>query len=196
MTDIIAEDHNHSDTELSQKAHDLVLHADNTSHLYHQSHVPVAKNLEKKMKKGVYDHEKAKKLWSYHADRAAQDWTKTHGHVGTKWHEHFPTKVRKEAAAHWADAHHAEMSAGNYHITKEDVAAEIVYAAMEGKAASLSSEFTGAIVERSRELLDEKKASLAGKFTDAFTKKSKGFAKTAANPKLTKKGKGSADGEE
>jgi hypothetical protein len=193
MTDI-NEDHNHADTELSQKAHDLVLHADNDSHLYKTSHVPVAKNLEKKMKKGVYDHEKAKTLWGYHADRAAQSWNKQHGHVGVKWHEHFPTRVRKEAASHWADAHHAEMSAGNYHIAKEseeDFAAEIVYSAMEKKPVELSGNFRDAVLERSRQLVDEKKSDLAGNFMEAFSKKKVTKASTEANPKLTKKGKGS-----
>lgn len=172
MTDI-NEDHNHADTELSDKAHALVMHADNDRHLHNTSHAPIVKNLEKKMKKGVYDHEKAKKLWGYHADRAAQSWTKEHGHVGTKWHEHFPMKVRKEAAGHFADQHHAEMSAGNYHVTKEseDLAAEIVYSVMERKPVEVGTNFKNAVLERSQIIIDERKGDFAGKFMRAFEDK-------------------------
>ena len=101
--------------EMSDAAHELSLHADNDHHLYRNSHVPVAKNLEKKFKKGSYDHEKAKKLWGYHADRAAQSYSKQHGDVKTPWHKMFTTADRKQAASHMADKHQAEMDAGNFH---------------------------------------------------------------------------------
>jgi nuclear transport factor 2 (NTF2) superfamily protein len=101
--------------EMSDAAHELSLHADNDRHLYRNSHVPVAKNLEKKFKKGSYDHEKAKKLWGYHADRAAQSYSKQHGDVKTPWHKMFTTADRKQAASHMADKHQAEMDAGNFH---------------------------------------------------------------------------------
>ena len=101
--------------EMSDAAHELVLHANNDHHLYRNSHVPVAKNLEKKFKKGTYDHKLAGKLWSYHADRAAQSYAKQHGDVKTPWHKMFTTADRKQAAAHMADAHKAEMEAGNFH---------------------------------------------------------------------------------
>jgi hypothetical protein len=100
---------------MSDAAHELSLHADNDRHLYRNSHVPVAKNLEKKFKKGSYDHEKAKKLWGYHADRAAQSYSKQHGDVKTPWHKMFTTADRKQAASHMADKHQAEMDAGNFH---------------------------------------------------------------------------------
>jgi hypothetical protein len=95
---------------LSPEAHELVLHADNDSHLHNSSHTPIMNNLKKKMKKGVYDSEKAKKLWGYHADRAAHSYTKEHGHPGQKWHQAFSTKHRKEAAAHWEAHHRDELS--------------------------------------------------------------------------------------
>jgi len=101
--------------ELSDAAHELVLHADNNHHLYKSSHVPVAKNLEKKHKKGTYDHEKAKKLWKYHADRAADSYAKEHGSKGQKGHHMFSVADRKAAAKHFADNHRAEMKAGNFH---------------------------------------------------------------------------------
>lgn len=112
-TKMVLEDYLNED--LSHNAHELVLHADNDSHLYKTSHVPIAKNLEKKFKKGTYDHEKAKTLWKSHADRAADSYAKEHGSPGQKGHHIFSVKDRKQAAEHFANYHHAEMQAGNFH---------------------------------------------------------------------------------
>ena len=94
---------------------ELTLHADNTQHLYTRSYVPIAKNLEKKFKKGTYDHEKAQAAWKHHADRAADDYAKEHGTKGQKGHHIFSVSARKEAAKEFANAHKAEMEAGNFH---------------------------------------------------------------------------------
>jgi len=93
--------------EMSDAAHELVLHADNDAHLHHSSHQPIISNLKKKAKKGSYDPEKAKKLWKYHADRAAQSYHKQHGDKHTAWHHMFTTHDRHQAAAHW-EAHHRD----------------------------------------------------------------------------------------
>lgn len=95
---------------MSDAAHELVLHADNDSHMHHSSHQPIISNLKKKAKKGTYDSEKAKKLWKHHADRAAQSYHKTHG-VGTahKWHDMFTTHDRHQAASHWEVHHRHEV---------------------------------------------------------------------------------------
>jgi len=95
--------------KLSDTAKELVLHADNDSHLYRSSHEPIMKNLAKKHAKGVYDSEKAKKLWGYHADRAAQSYAKEHGDKHTPWHKMFTPEHRKEAAAHWEEHHREDL---------------------------------------------------------------------------------------
>lgn len=165
----INEDHNHSDTELSQQAKDLILHGDNTSHLYHTSTVPIRKNLNKKIAKGVYDHTKAKKLWGYHADRAAQSYTKEHGHAGQKWHELFSTKHRRQAASHWADEHHESIMSGSQdHVHEDDTASEIVFAAMGKKPVEVNINFKQAILERSKEIVDDRKSELSGHFMESF----------------------------
>jgi len=86
--------------------HELITHQDNQ--LYKSSYVPVAKNLEKKFKKGTYDPEKAKTLWKYHADRLAKSYVKQNG--GS-----FKPAERRIAADHFAKEHEAEMKAGNFH---------------------------------------------------------------------------------
>jgi hypothetical protein len=97
--------------KLSDTAKELVLHADNDSHLHRSSHEPIMKNLAKKHAKGVYDSEKAKKLWGYHADRAAASYHKEYSGVG-KWHEMFPKRVRDEAASHWEEHHREDLHEG------------------------------------------------------------------------------------
>ncbi len=124
-----------NESGLSDDAHELVLHSDNDSHQYRSSKVPVMKNLEKKFKAGKYDHEKAKTLWKYHADRAGKSYHKEFGH------NHSPA-VRREAASHWADEHHAEMKAGNFH---ESV--EIDGALIEGMLAAVFDEKPVAFME-------------------------------------------------
>jgi hypothetical protein len=107
----IVEDHDRHAT------HELHLHGDNTGHLYHNSEKPVRQNLEKKFKKGVYDHEKAKKLWGYHANRVAQDYTRNFGNTGGMHgsHGHFSPAVRRAYAGDKADQHLADMRAGRFH---------------------------------------------------------------------------------
>src|SRR6476661_2904293 len=97
LRDIIKESHDDDDTA----AHALVLHGDNESHLYHTSKTPIMKNLEKKHKNGSYDHEKSKKLWKYHADRAAQSYHHQHGDPRQHWSKAFPPRVRHKAASMW-----------------------------------------------------------------------------------------------
>ena len=95
--------------DMSHAAKELVLHADNDVHLHHTSHAPIMHNLSKKMKNGTYHPEKAKKLWAYHADRAAQSYAKHHGD-GTPWHKMFSTSDRKAAASHWEDMHRHQLN--------------------------------------------------------------------------------------
>ena len=91
--------------KMSAGAKELALHADNNEHLYRSSHIPIVKNLQKKMKKGVYAQDQARKLWAYHADRAAQSYAKEHGDKDTPWHKMFSPAERKEAAHHFESAH-------------------------------------------------------------------------------------------
>ncbi len=88
----------------SPTSRELRMFADNNADLHRQSQVPIQNNLDKKAAKGIYDPTKATKLWGYHADRAAQAYTKQFGSSGDKWHQMFPPAVRREAAANWERA--------------------------------------------------------------------------------------------
>jgi hypothetical protein len=98
----------------STTSRELRLFADNDGNLHRQSFVPVVNNLSKKMDKGVYDPAKAEKLWQYHADRAAQAYTKQFGSGGQKWHQMFGPEVRREAAKHWQSEIGPRIKGGEY----------------------------------------------------------------------------------
>lgn len=94
----------------SDAARELVLHADNDEQLYRSSHQPIIKNLQRKKEKGIYDHDKATKLWGYHADRAAKSYHKAHGGGGgLPWHQMFTPDDRRIAAKHFAAQGRSEL---------------------------------------------------------------------------------------
>ena len=88
--------------------HELHLYASNHGDLYRQRISPIINNLAKKHAKGTYDHEKAKKLWKYAADDAAQRYTKEHGGHGHASYGAFSPADRKEVASRMADEHAEE----------------------------------------------------------------------------------------
>lgn len=97
----------------SDAARELVLHAQNTRSLYDTSERPIMKNLQRKVDKGIYDHEKATKLWGYHANRAAQSYHKAHGGGGgLPWHKMFTPSDRKIAAKQFADQAKGDLHEG------------------------------------------------------------------------------------
>jgi hypothetical protein len=80
------------------EAHELHLYASNHAQLHRQQIMPIIANLSKKHAKGTYDHEKAKKLWTYAADSAAKHYEKEHG--GS-----FNAATRRATGAAMADEH-------------------------------------------------------------------------------------------
>lgn len=97
----------------STDSRELRLFADNDADLNRQSTQPIRDNLGKKMDKGVYDPQQAQKLWGYHADRAAQAYSKQFGSRDTPWHQMFPPAVRKEAAQHWEVDERDDIKSGS-----------------------------------------------------------------------------------
>lgn len=105
---VVEEEVDPQELQENENARELVLYADNDEHLYRTSHQPIIKNLQRKKAKGIYDHEKATKLWGYHADRAAQKYHKEFG-SGGKWHHMFSKADRMKAAKQFADQGHDEL---------------------------------------------------------------------------------------
>lgn len=83
------------------EVHELQLFCENDGDLHRQQAQPIESNLRKKMAKGVYNHEKAKKLWGYLAESCAKKYARESG--GGPWHKVFSTADRREVAKIFAD---------------------------------------------------------------------------------------------
>ena len=106
----------------STDSRELRLFADNNADLNRQSMQPIRDNLGKKMDKGVYDPEKAATLWKYHADRAAQAYTKEFGSASNNVHGshgNFSPDVRREAATHWEADQRGDIKSGSSRSAKK-----------------------------------------------------------------------------
>jgi hypothetical protein len=108
---------NESWDQLSQQAKELVLHGDNSQFLELASKQPIMRNLAKKLAKGIYKKDLARKLWGYHSDRCAQDYCKTNGPKDQPWHKTFTPGHRKEAASHWEEMHHDELKENTFNTS-------------------------------------------------------------------------------
>jgi len=58
---------------------ELVLYITNDGELYRRQVIPIIDNLRKKIKRNVYDADKAVKLWKYLADAGAKKYTQEFG---------------------------------------------------------------------------------------------------------------------
>ena len=143
---------------MSKGARDLVLHADNDQDLHRQSHQPIIKNLTKKHANGVYDSEKATKLWGYHADRAAMSCCGKHSGGKDVWHKMFSTSDRKQAASHWEALHRDNLQNESINENVDEVPTlettddeyqktllAMIQAAFEDKPATFAEHFANAL---------------------------------------------------
>ena len=87
------------------EARELKLYIDNDGDLYKQRLIPIVKNIQRKMKSGKYDHNKAPKLWKYLVDDGAKKYAKEF--PGVK----FDRKVKDHVAQEFADEYRVEIEA-------------------------------------------------------------------------------------
>lgn len=76
---------------------ELELYTENNGQLYDMQTKFVIANLAKKYAKGVYNTEKAVKVWEYIAENASKMYTKEFAYT-EKWYELFPKAERFEVA--------------------------------------------------------------------------------------------------
>jgi hypothetical protein len=87
-------------------ARELKLYIENDSQLYRSTIVPIIKNVQRKMKKGTYDHAKAPKLWMYLVDYGAKKYVKE---FGGDVKRDFPKDLRLSIANEFAIEYKAEI---------------------------------------------------------------------------------------
>ena len=102
--------------KIEAEAEDLILFIENDHDLYFQRFVPIIKNIQRRKKRGDYDHSKAPKLWSYIVDAGAKKYHKECKVLNYKWHEQFPKEVRNCASHLFANKYLEEIFFNGYEI--------------------------------------------------------------------------------
>jgi len=105
----------------SNATNELDLYIMNSEDLYRRKFMPIIKNLQKKIAKNVYDHEKAKKLWMYLIDDAAKAYVKEFGNPDEDVKNMFPKEVRLRVAEIIADRELENIKQGEYDVVKGTV---------------------------------------------------------------------------
>ena len=78
----------------SDAVNELDTYIMNSEELYRRRFMPIISNIKRKMKKNVYDHEKAQKLWMYLVDDAAKEYVKEFGSTQDDVSNMFPKETR------------------------------------------------------------------------------------------------------
>lgn len=98
----------------AEMARELQLYAESDSGLYFQQRRPILINLGKKYKKGIFDTQKAAKLWRYFIDNSLKKYNKEFGSK-RNWHELMSVNDRNLLAYEMAVETKNEFDLGNFH---------------------------------------------------------------------------------
>ena len=93
----------------------------NNEDLYRRRFMPIISNLKRKIRKGIYDHEKAQKLWMYLIDDAARKYVQEFGSSGTDVKDMFPKETRMQVAKIISDRELENIKQGEYDVTQGTV---------------------------------------------------------------------------
>ncbi len=88
----------------------------NNEELYRRRFMPIISNIKRKMKKNVYDHEKAQKLWMYLVDDAAKEYVKEFGSTQDDVADMFPKETRQQVARVISDRELENIKQGEYDV--------------------------------------------------------------------------------
>ncbi len=86
----------------------------NDEDLYRRRFMPILTNIQRKMKRGVYDHEKVIKLWMYLVDDAAREYVNQFGSQDQDVKDVFPKETRIKVAQVIADREKENIEQGEY----------------------------------------------------------------------------------
>ena len=93
----------------------------NDEDLYRRRFMPIVSNIKRKLKRNVYDHEKAQKLWMYLIDDAARKYVQEFGSSGTDVKDMFPKETRQQVARIISDRELENIKQGEYDVTQGTV---------------------------------------------------------------------------
>ena len=103
---------------LSAAATDLCIYAEHNESCYRAYLLPAFKNLERKIKRGVFNLDKAILLFQrYTTVSLAKQYKLEHGSMTDKWSELFTVSDRKQLAEYWAEQVRDEVNiSGNSYL--------------------------------------------------------------------------------
>ena len=93
----------------------------NNEELYRRRFMPIISNIRRKLKKDVYDHEKAQTLWMYLVDDAAKEYVKEFGTTQDDVRDMFPKETRQEVARIISDRELENIKQGEYDVPQGTV---------------------------------------------------------------------------
>ena len=93
----------------------------NNEDLYRRRFMPIICNIRRKLKRNVYDHDKAQKLWMYLVDDAAKEYVKEFGSTQDDVSTMFPKETRQEVAKIISDRELENIKAGEYDVSQRTV---------------------------------------------------------------------------
>tara|TARA_Y100001970_G_scaffold90489_2_gene114099 strand:- start:744 stop:1121 length:378 start_codon:yes stop_codon:yes gene_type:complete len=102
------------DDAMNDEARELELFIMNDEQLYRQQFMAIVNNFKRKMKRGVYDHDKAPKAVMYLVDNAARKYVKMHAATTARVQDIFPKETRLMVANKLADSIYSDIKAGEY----------------------------------------------------------------------------------
>lgn len=94
---------------------ELKTYIDNDADLYIHQGLPIVKNLTRKKAAGVYDHNKAAKLYKYLADNGARKYGREHGSSEHEGLRIFSPEVRRRVAEQMRDQFEQGYDVGEYY---------------------------------------------------------------------------------
>ena len=105
----------------SDAVNELDLFIMNDEDLYRRRFMPIITNIKRKIKRGVYDHEKVIKLWMYLVDDAAREYVKEHGAPDQDVKDMFPKETRLKVAEVISLREKENIEKGEYDVVKGTV---------------------------------------------------------------------------
>ena len=105
----------------SDAVNELDTYIMNNEDLYRRRFMPIISNIKRKMKKNVYDHEKAQKLWMYLVDDAAREYVKEFGSTQDDVATMFPKETRQQVARIISDRELENIKQGEYDVPQGTV---------------------------------------------------------------------------
>ena len=93
----------------------------NNEDLYRRRFMPKISNIKRKLAKGIYDHDKAQKLWMYLVDDAAKEYVKEFGSTQDDVVNMFPKETRQQVARVISDRELENIKQGEYDAPKGTV---------------------------------------------------------------------------